>query len=93
LAFEKIVCPKCRKRLFDADIRTRGEIYAYCKFCKKSMLITLPVKRSGAQASEIAEASGARSVGKADAPATKRRQFRSARAAKPTGARSVLDKG
>lgn len=47
MAFEKIVCPKCRKRLFDADTKSRGEIYAYCKFCKKSVLVTLPTIRSG----------------------------------------------
>lgn len=42
MAFEKIVCPRCGKRMFDADTRTRGEIYAYCRCCKKSVLITLP---------------------------------------------------
>lgn len=47
MAFEKIVCPKCRKRLFDADTRSRGEIYAYCRYCKKSVMITLPVKKAG----------------------------------------------
>lgn len=48
MAFEKIVCPDCRKRLFDADTKSRGEIYAYCKCCRKTVLITLPVKRKGA---------------------------------------------
>lgn len=42
MGFVKIVCPRCQKRLFDADTRTRGEIYAYCRRCKKSVLITLP---------------------------------------------------
>lgn len=46
MAFEKILCPNCRKRLFDADVRTRGEIYAYCRCCKKSVLIRLPRKGS-----------------------------------------------
>lgn len=45
MAFEKIICPKCRKRLFDAETRSRGDIYAYCRCCKKSVLITLPQEK------------------------------------------------
>lgn len=45
MAFEKIICPKCHKRLFDAETRSRGDIYAYCRCCKKSVLITLPQEK------------------------------------------------
>lgn len=44
MMFKKIKCPKCQKRLFDADTRAVGKIYAYCRSCRKSVLIDL--KRS-----------------------------------------------
>lgn len=46
MAFERIFCPRCHKRLFDANVHTRGEIYVYCKCCKKSVLIELPKKNN-----------------------------------------------
>lgn len=42
MTFERVLCPKCHKRLFDVNENTRGEIYAFCRCCKKSVLITLP---------------------------------------------------
>jgi hypothetical protein len=41
MCFRKIKCPICGKWLFDAKDDTKGCIYAFCKRCRKSVLVEL----------------------------------------------------
>lgn len=41
-----ICCPKCKKKLFRVDEKSRFDnIYVWCKECKKEILIKEPVSR------------------------------------------------
>lgn len=41
MEFEKVTCPKCGKRLMDAEKSSCGRFYLYCKGCRRTYLISL----------------------------------------------------
>lgn len=44
--FIKVYCPHCGKWLLSADKLTTGLIKPFCKFCKKEIIIKLPIKNT-----------------------------------------------